>query len=108
MSKTKKNINYKEVGERIRLLRGSESRQKFADRHGIKLSRLGHIENGIRKPPLNFLLRLHADKEISLEFILNGDNSDFKSTDRMKEHISLQEVKIYLRDLIEKIENSFK
>ena len=75
---------YEELGKRIRQQRilAQMTQEKLAERAGISLSFLGHIERGTRKASLDTLVKLcHALKvsprvllQDSLEDDLLGDN----------------------------------
>jgi len=73
--KTKILFNPKEVGKRIRKLRGVESRASFGERYGNTGGWISHVENGRSRPQLDFLLRLSDEYGVSIDYILKGEKS---------------------------------
>lgn len=66
------NINYVEIGKRIRQARieQSMSQEMLAEQCGISTSFLGHIERGTRKMSLETLVTLCSVLHISADYLL--------------------------------------
>lgn len=65
-------VNLKEIGERIRQLRGKESQIEFAGYLGITQGQLSRYEKGSGTPSLSVLLRLKKKCGRSTDWILTG------------------------------------
>lgn len=62
----------KELGNKIKEIRGKESRAEFAKRHNIHPNTLQRWENGERQPDLEFLQRIVVEYKLSPEWLLLG------------------------------------
>ena len=65
-------IDKKGMADRIRALRGDESRQKFGERFEMSRGHISHIEVLRRKPTLEFLLKLAKHYGITTDYLLTG------------------------------------
>lgn len=61
-----------EVGERLKLVRSSESQEAFAARFGVHRNTLARWESGERTPDLEFLQRLVNELGVSPDWVLTG------------------------------------
>ncbi len=68
------NIDLKEVGERVRNLRGDLSQPVFAARHGVKQNDISRLETGrVLNPAPGLLLSIARASAVSIEWLLTGD-----------------------------------
>ena len=65
-------INLKEVGGRIRILRGRENQISFAEMLGITQGQVSRYESGRAAPSLDSLVRLKKRTGKSVDWILTG------------------------------------
>jgi len=66
--------NFIELGQRIREMRGKQSRQEFAENFLIAPSSLARWEAGDTQPELGFLVRLVGAFGCSLKWLITGDD----------------------------------
>lgn len=66
------NIDYKAMGNRIRLARKSKkiSQERLAEICSLSAAHIGHIERGTRIPSLDTLFRISQSLDISLDYII--------------------------------------
>lgn len=62
----------KELGERLRAVRGDLSQIDFATRLGADKNTVGRYERGERQPDSDYLVRIHSEFGISLDWLLTG------------------------------------
>lgn len=65
----------KELGPRIRQLRGSRTQEEFSRVHEISQGYLSDLERGKAIPSFKFLLSLHRKEDISLDWLISGQGS---------------------------------
>jgi transcriptional regulator with XRE-family HTH domain len=71
--KLKVAVNWEAVGRRIRELRGFDMTQsEFANRIGVSQSYLSAIERGRKEIGAEILLRISVDYDITIEWLLTG------------------------------------
>lgn len=66
---------YKEVGRRIRELRGRDRQKDWAKEIGCDQGYISQVENGVTKPSLAFLRSVAALKNASIDWMLTGRQS---------------------------------
>lgn len=69
-----KNLDYKEIGKRIRkarLMRGL-TQESFAELAGISTSFIGHIERAEKVPSIETLASISQILEVSIDYIVFG------------------------------------
>lgn len=64
------------IGQRIRTIRGKESRKSFAERMDIGTATLQRYEENERTPDLEFLVNLKNDTGFSLDYLVFGEDSN--------------------------------
>ncbi|MSU02464.1 helix-turn-helix domain-containing protein [Tissierella pigra] len=76
MNDSKKTLNYKDVGLRIRLEREKLglSREKFAELVGLSSFYIGQLERGDRKMSVDTLVNISSVLNISVDYLLYGYN----------------------------------
>lgn len=67
-------LDMEEFGERIKNLRGNESRESFGRKYGKTAGWVGHLETGKREPQVNFLLQMSNDYGVSVDYLLKGED----------------------------------
>ena len=67
-------LNYLEIGKRLREIRGSLSQNKFAEDLGYKNGYIRNCELG-KKPSLEYLNKIKEKYSISIEWILYGEEN---------------------------------
>ncbi|MEW8974490.1 MAG: helix-turn-helix transcriptional regulator [Tissierellaceae bacterium] len=74
MDKKNKNLNFKNIGTRIRSEREKLglSREKFAEIVGLSTYYIGQIERGDRNMSLETLFKISESLNISVDYILKG------------------------------------
>jgi transcriptional regulator with XRE-family HTH domain len=76
----------KAVGRRIRQLRGFDLTQAdFARKLGISQSQLSKYERGVAAPPADVLIRLKELLQISVDWLLTGDDEGSASGEGLDE-----------------------
>lgn len=66
-------LSAKEIGQRISFVRGKETQKDFAQRVGIKQNTISQYERGERIPTPDVLIRLHQACNITIEWLLVGE-----------------------------------
>ena len=79
MIEKNKNLNFKDIGTRIRREREKLglSREKFAEIVGLSTYYIGQIERGDRNMSLETLFRISESLNVSTDYILKGDLHSF-------------------------------
>jgi transcriptional regulator with XRE-family HTH domain len=62
------------IGERIRNIRGVESRKAFAEKFEIGTATLQRYEDNERTPDVEFLVKLQRYAEVTLDYLVNGED----------------------------------
>lgn len=62
------------IGERIRNIRGVESRKAFAEKFEIGTATLQRYEDNERSPDVEFLVKLQKYAEVTLDYLVNGED----------------------------------
>ena len=76
------------IGERILSIRGKESRKDFAERMEIGTATLQRYENDERLPDVLFLIKLHQETGLSLDYLILGtEQADFDNKCKLNEKI---------------------
>lgn len=72
------NIDYEEIGARIRSARKEQflSQEALAEKCDISPSFMGHIERGSRKMSLETFVALASELNLSTDYLLSGNISD--------------------------------
>jgi transcriptional regulator with XRE-family HTH domain len=70
-----KGFEYKEIGQRIKELRGRDRQKDWAERIGCDQGYISQVENGVTKPSLAFLKGVAAITSASIDWILTGRGS---------------------------------
>lgn len=73
------NPNLIKIGERVRKLRGKQSRREFAEAFLVAPSSLARWENGETAPDLGFIVRLSGAYQVDVEWIITGKDSTTKN-----------------------------
>jgi len=63
---------YKEIGRRLKALRGDLSQGEFARGVGVVQQQYGRYEKGRRRPPIDILARVATKTGASIDWILTG------------------------------------
>lgn len=87
------NINQKEIGQRIRVLRKEKrlSQLELANRLDINMDHLSRIENGNKGMSLDLLTEFSKYFSVSTDYILLGNR---QNTEEIKEMISFIQFKL--------------
>lgn len=67
-------LDYKQVGKRLKLVRGRLTQEAFASTLGVSASYVKKTELG-GKPSLKYLTNIAADYDISLDWLLLGNDT---------------------------------
>ena len=94
------NINQKEIGQRIRVLRKEKrlSQLELANRLDINIDHLSRIENGNKGMSLDLLTEFSKYFSVSTDYILFGKK---QNTEEIKEMISI--IQFQLKEIERKI-----
>lgn len=81
------NINQKEIGQRIRVLRKEKrlSQEELANKLNVNTDHLGRLETGNRGMSIDLLAEISKYFTVSTDYILFGEK---QNTDEIKEIIS--------------------
>ncbi len=76
MSSNKANLNFKDIGTRIRLEREklNLTREKFAEIIELSPFYIGQIERGDRKMSVETIVKIANTLHVSIDYLLNGSN----------------------------------
>ena len=106
-------MNYYEIGQRVRKYRKAKglSQDMLAERTGISVTHMSHIETGNTKMSLQVLVQLSAALEVSTDDILFGKERINKTTlandiSLILDSCSVQQAQI-LKDAITAMKISF-
>lgn len=84
-----------DLGNKIKEIRGKQSRAEFAKKHNIHPNTLQRWENGERQPDLAFLQNLVTEYKLSPEWLFFGTDStrpdSFREKDQLPANTSLNE-----------------
>jgi transcriptional regulator with XRE-family HTH domain len=69
-------IDKREIGQRIKQIRGSLSQKDFADKLNVVQSYIGQIEVGKTKPSLELLISICDNYDVSIDWILIGEEKE--------------------------------
>lgn len=74
-----KTIDYKALGERIRISRKKKglSQEKLSEFCGISTAHIGHIERGTRIPSLETLFKISKELDISMDYLFFDSQSSY-------------------------------
>lgn len=72
---------YREIGDRLKQLRGPMTQLQFAKKVGVSLPALQNYEAGKRVPKGDVLYRIAAIEERSVDWILNGKERELTMDD---------------------------
>jgi len=64
--------DFKEIGARIRMLRGRERQKDWAKKIGCDQGYISQVENGVTKPSLSFLGAVSSMCSASIDWMLTG------------------------------------
>jgi transcriptional regulator with XRE-family HTH domain len=86
----KERINYREIGNRIRIEREKFdiSREKFAELLNLSPYFVGQIERGERKMSINTLINVSECLHISIDYLIFGETYNDEENDRLDSLIS--------------------
>jgi len=70
----------KEIGDRVRQVRGRLTQQEFADKLQLSRSYISDVERGRSYPSIQFLAALAVTCDISLNWLLTGEGTDRKAS----------------------------
>ena len=65
-------IDWEDVGQRLRALRGSQTQAEFAQRIGVSQGYLSHLERGEKEIGPEILLKISRTCQKSIEWLLTG------------------------------------
>lgn len=108
----KKSFPYKEIGNKIKLLRGGQTQEQFAALLGISLRAYQRYEHGERLPPFKTISKISNLCDVSMDWISAGSNDkeikqngyDFVGAINKLEYL-FDHVSFELIDFFEKILN---
>jgi transcriptional regulator with XRE-family HTH domain len=80
-----KGFDYKEIGRRIKDLRGRARQKDWAGRIGCDQGYISQVENGVTKPSLAFLRGVGSITNASIDWILTGKGPKSLGLARHKE-----------------------
>lgn len=67
------------IGDRMKLIRGSESRPQFKQRMGVSLTAVVNYETGLRSPTADYLIRfLGLFPDVSPAWLLLGEGEMYR------------------------------
>ena len=94
------NINQKEIGQRIRILRKENrlSQLELANKLNINVDHLSRIENGNKGMSLDLLTEFSKYFSVSTDYILFGNK---QNTEEIKEMISI--IQFQLKEIEQKL-----
>ena len=86
----KKTIDYKKIGEKIRIEREkfNMSREKFAELLELSPYFVGQIERGERKMSIGTLINVSECLHISIDYLIFGEIYDYKEENKVQSLIS--------------------
>lgn len=99
-----KKYPYKDIGGRLRELRGEILQKDFAKWLGMPQSQYNRYETGKNKPPLRILEKVATKKKISIDWILTGE----KETPISKPEIPFTLNLDFMKEVIEAVEEVFE
>ena len=67
-----KNYEYREIGQRIKELRGGSRQRDWAEKIGCDQGYISQVENGVTKPSLAFLKGVASITKANIDWILTG------------------------------------
>ena len=70
------------IGERIRNIRGVESRKAFAQKFEIGTATLQRYEDNERSPDVEFLVRLQKYAQVTLDYLVNGEDLSLSTEEK--------------------------
>ena len=70
------------IGERVRIIRGNESRKYFAEKFGIGTATLQRYEDNERTPDVDFLMKLQKYAQVTLDYLVNGEDISLSKEER--------------------------
>lgn len=73
------NIDFKEIGQRLKKLRGKIKQKEWAEIIGCKQAYVSQVENGITKPSLDYLIKASQITGISIDEMLGIQKEKVKS-----------------------------
>lgn len=81
----KKTINYKEIGDKIRIEREKfhMSREKFAELLDLSPYFVGQIERGERKMSINTLINVSECLHISIDYLIFGESYNYEKDNNL-------------------------
>lgn len=92
MSSNKANLNFKDIGTRIRLEREklNLTREKFAEIIELSPFYIGQIERGDRKMSVETIVKIANTLHVSIDYLLNGSNLYYEKIE-IEKHFSVFE-----------------
>ena len=112
MNNSKKTLNYKDVGLRIRLEREKLglSREKFAELVGLSSFYIGQLERGDRKMSVDTLVNISSVLNISVDYLLYGYNYYMENISISEAFNDIYKVSVdnELKELLNVLEGSSK
>lgn len=92
MSSNKANLNFKDIGTRIRLEREklNLTREKFAEIIELSPFYIGQIERGDRKMSVETIVKIANTLHVSIDYLLNGSNPYYEKIE-IEKHFSVFE-----------------
>jgi transcriptional regulator with XRE-family HTH domain len=72
----------KEIGNRLKQVRGSLRQVDLAKEFGVERTYIGHIEQGRAKPSLEYLMFISTKFNASVDWILTGEGDILKKTNK--------------------------
>ncbi|MBU5428217.1 helix-turn-helix domain-containing protein [Tissierella pigra] len=112
MNDSKKTLNYKDVGLRIRLEREKLglSREKFAELVGLSSFYIGQLERGDRKMSVDTLVNISSVLNISVDYLLYGYNYYMENISISEAFNDIYKVSVdnELKELLNVLEGSSK
>ena len=100
----------RELSNRIKLLRGSLSREEFSEKTGISPRALANYEQGERIPKADVIARICVRMGVSADWLLFGETQNEMTTRlaRLKEKYSrvVQRNEIFRKELLARIQMS--
>jgi len=92
VSSNKANLNFKDIGTRIRLEREklNLTREKFAEIIELSPFYIGQIERGDRKMSVETIVKIANTLHVSIDYLLNGSNLYYEKIE-IEKHFSVFE-----------------
>lgn len=99
-------IDLKDVGSRIKEIRGSQTQAQFAEKFGFKQAKISRFERGLTQYlPIDLIYRICKEDEnpVSLEWLFTGKGEKFVGEGEAKADIPPTDIR--LRNIVHMLEH---